>query len=535
MLVEIRSPVFRTGAIPFSPGLNVVLGDENATNSIGKSTLLMIVDYGFGGSDLLQHNSDLVQELGHHDYFFTFRFDGDLYRYRRGTNEPTITYRCNDAFEPEAVLSLEEYTAFLKHAYQIDLPDLSFRALVSLYMRVWGKDNLSVERPLHIVQAQSSRECINTLIKAFGRYGSIRELSERLTALESKSKAVAAAMRHDILPSISRRDYVANQQRIVALESELDDIKANLAKYATNLSEVVNKEVLELKVERDALLSLRVTVAGRLKRTQQNLTTNRHIQSKHFSDLAKFVPEINQERLAKIEEFHDGVAKLLRSELRESESSLAEQIEQIDAAVSRIDGQMAQALGSISEPTALVDHVFKVAVTLQEIRETNQQFESDTELRAAVRNLKSELAAEKAKVLEVVQSIVNDGLRRIVTSVFGADRKSPQLTLQENRYWFEVFEDTGTGTAYASLIILDLTVFLATQLPVIAHDSVLFKNIENDSVARLLRVYMQTDKQSFIALDEIEKYGSGTAAVLRERSVVQLDDAHVLYIKDWRK
>ena len=64
MLIEIICPVFRGGAVRFHPGLNVVLGDQNATNSIGKSTLLMVVDFCFGGKDLLDHNIDLVTELG---------------------------------------------------------------------------------------------------------------------------------------------------------------------------------------------------------------------------------------------------------------------------------------------------------------------------------------------------------------------------------------------------------------------------------------------------------------------------------------
>lgn len=35
--------------ITFHKGLNVVLGDNKGTNSIGKSTLLMVIDFIFGG------------------------------------------------------------------------------------------------------------------------------------------------------------------------------------------------------------------------------------------------------------------------------------------------------------------------------------------------------------------------------------------------------------------------------------------------------------------------------------------------------
>jgi uncharacterized protein YydD (DUF2326 family) len=534
MLLEVRSKAFRTTVITFRPGLNVVLGDENATNSIGKSTLLMVVDFAFGGNTLLEHNSDLVTELGHHDYHFLFQFDGEMYRYSRGTSEPGVVYHCDDLLQPQRVVSIEEYTAFLKQAYHIDLPDISFRALVGLYARVWGKDNLSVERPLHVVQTQSPKDCVSNLIKTFGSFGSIRSLAGRLTSAESEGKALDEAIRHHIVPSLAPREYATNKQEIEALEAELNDIKANLARYATNLSAVVNKEVLALKVEKDDLLALRLKLESRLTRTRRNIAENRHIKSKHFADLLTLFPDINESRLAKIEEFHNVVAKLLRVELSDAERAIQEQLSEVDLSISDIDERMAATLGSVKEPTVLVDRVYDVAVNLQTALEKNDRFEQQRDIRSTVKALKSELADEKLKVLRSIEDIINDGLRRIVTSVFGEGRKSPHLTLKENNYSYDVFEDTGTGTAYASLLMLDLTIFAATQLPVVVHDSLLFKNIENDSVARLVQVYMQSGKQCFIAIDEIEKYGTNTSALLRDRSAIQLDNDHVLYVKDWR-
>jgi len=534
MLTEIRCDKFRTGSVSFRAGLNVVLGDDNATNSIGKSMLLMVVDFAFGGGALLSHNTDLVTELGHHDYFFTFRFEDDTYHFRRGTHEPSVVYVCNERYEPERAIEEAEYTAFLKQAYQIDLPDLTFRALVGLYLRVWGKDNLSVERPLHVVQAQPARECVDTLIKTFGRYDTVRQLSVDLASAEAKAKALKSATKYAIVPTVSKRGYTDNRKRITYLENEIADIRANLAKYATNLSAVVNKEVLQLKLDKDRLLALRLTLAGRLQRVQRNLLEDRIIRSESFRELTRFFPEINQDRLNRVEEFHSGVAMLLRAELKGAEGELEHQIEGIDEGIRKIDEEMARTLSSVEEPGALVDRVVDVAVALKDAREVNERFESETSLKVDVNRLRGELTEEKEKVLSFVEGLTNDGMRRIVTSVFGEDRKSPRLSLRESSYSFEVYDDTGTGTAYASLVVFDLTVFLATKLPVVAHDTVLFKNIENDSVAGLLRVYMETAKQSFIALDEIEKYGAPTAELLRQRSVVRLDDEHVLYVKDWR-
>ncbi len=61
MLKEIYCSKFKIGgkngetrpAIQFHEGLNVVIGDSNRSNSIGKSTMLMIIDFVFGGTDYI--------------------------------------------------------------------------------------------------------------------------------------------------------------------------------------------------------------------------------------------------------------------------------------------------------------------------------------------------------------------------------------------------------------------------------------------------------------------------------------------------
>ena len=111
MLIEIRSEKFRTNQIEFHAGLNVILGDTNATNSIGKSTMLMVIDFAFGGGDLLEHNSDIVQELGHHDYRFAFQFEDEVHRFCRDTSQPQVVFKCGPDFELGAPMSLDDYTS----------------------------------------------------------------------------------------------------------------------------------------------------------------------------------------------------------------------------------------------------------------------------------------------------------------------------------------------------------------------------------------------------------------------------------------
>jgi flagellar biosynthesis chaperone FliJ len=535
MLTEIRSEQFREKAIKFGPSLNVVLGDDNATNSIGKSSLLMVIDFVFGGSSLLEYNKNIVHELGHHDYYFTFEFSGEVFKFRRGTFQPTVVYRCDENYGNSRPIELEKYTAFLKISYGIESDDVSFRGLVGLFSRVWGKENLDVHKPLHVVHNQRSRDCVDNLIRIFNLYASIRSLASELKENEQKRDALKQAFMSRIIPRIGKREYQNNEQRIDDIEREIGEIKNNLAQFATNIAEIANREVRELKVQKDELLTVRLNLETKLNRIQRNISENRYIKSRHFASIKQFFPDINVERLEQIDHFHSGLAKALRQEFENAEKDLQEQISAIDQELDDINSQMAATLSTLDNPTHIIDRVYELTERLNTAKEENNYYDSNEEIKTSVVGLNNQLSEEKSRVIKFIESAINDDIRRIVSRVFGADRKSPSISITESNYRYKVQEDTGTGTAYSSLLVLDLAIFSLTFLPCVSHDSVLFKNIENDSVSKLFEIYLESPKQSFIAIDEVDKYGPRTAKTLRGRSAIRLSNNSVLYMKDWRQ
>ena len=83
MLVKVQCDKFiRYGKIrepiEFKAGLNTVIGDANGSNSVGKSTFLMILDFVFGGKDYVNKCLDVQENVGEHRINFTFEFDGEL-------------------------------------------------------------------------------------------------------------------------------------------------------------------------------------------------------------------------------------------------------------------------------------------------------------------------------------------------------------------------------------------------------------------------------------------------------------------------
>ena len=82
MLVEMMSPAFKEKdefrhPIRFQDGPNVVLGKEDGTNSIGKLSALLAIDFVFGGNTYTA--SDGVKYISDYTIFFTFKFDGKEY------------------------------------------------------------------------------------------------------------------------------------------------------------------------------------------------------------------------------------------------------------------------------------------------------------------------------------------------------------------------------------------------------------------------------------------------------------------------
>ncbi|MEX1828143.1 DUF2326 domain-containing protein [Luteibacter sp. CQ10] len=534
MLAEVFCDRFRRGAVRFGEGLNVVLGDENATNSIGKSTLLMIIDFAFGGMSLLLHNKDVVSELGDHDYFITFTFDGTDYHFRRGTYENAVVHICTSTRESTgSFLSLVEYTSWLNSQYSIR-GGQTFRSLVNLYFRIWGKENLDVHKPLHAFRAESGAECVDNLLKAFDRYAGIRDAHERLRAKDTEKKALRTAMNAKLVPKIGKRDYNKNIDAIDKAKNELSEIRDNLARFATNIAEIVNRKVVELKSSKDLLLPLKLKLEGKLSRIRQNLDGNRFIRSKNFDGVRAYFPNVNEERLAQVETFHSEISRLLRAQLKEAEASTERSLAEVSAELKLIDSKISDALVSVDQPTVIVDRVFELATALTKATEENSAFELAVQLASGVKDLKKTLEEAKLAATQIVQSAINDGLRRAMTSVYGEERKSPHLSLTDRGYSYEVYEDSGTGTAYAALVALDLTVLKVSQLPTLSHDSVLFKNIENGAVARLISEYPLSGKQTFIAIDEISKYGPAAASILKDRAVVFLTNEAVLFDRDWR-
>lgn len=120
MLKEIRCVHFSHSKISFHPGLNVILGDDDAKNSIGKSTVLMVIDFVLGGTTFLKDDAGAIRELGHHHYDFAFEFAQQRLFFSRATDTSEVVHVCDENYARLSELPLEEYHGLLKRLYGLD-------------------------------------------------------------------------------------------------------------------------------------------------------------------------------------------------------------------------------------------------------------------------------------------------------------------------------------------------------------------------------------------------------------------------------
>jgi hypothetical protein len=536
MLIEIESDAFRVPKVEFFRGLNVVIGDANAANSIGKSSFLMIIDFVFGGSSLLELNDDIVRNIGNHEYRFAFKFRGEMHNFTRSTSNPVVVTICDKSYSRIGELPLADYTKFLMQEYAPEIKGLSFRSMVGPYSRIWPKDNVTnVHRPLHAVASQPASECIDNLIKLFGRFGEIENASARFKVIEEQRKAWRKAEGVALIQKISKKEYLQNEAVLRQISEEVQEIKSDLAQYALNLRAIVDKEVMELAQDKDLLLREKSKITQRLVRTKQNIEENKHIKSSQLEALRQFFPDINIDKLAEIEEFHSSVARLLKKELVQTERSLTSELLSIDLAIAQIDAQVTDRLEGYSDPTIIVDRVYRLSEKWTSLKSINKNFEKRNSLDSEFVSAKQELGAAKLDVLAGMQVSINNWLEELVGEIYGSGGNAPNLVLKEGSYEYDITDDTGTGTAFANLVLFDLAVLSQTSLPFLIHDLPLFKNVEHDAVSGFVVEYAKAvNKQVFIALDEINKYGRSTSDILRARCVLELTEEDVLYKKKWR-
>lgn len=543
MLTMISSPAFKAqGAerppIIFKEGLNVVLGKNDGKMSIGKSSALLAIDFVFGGNTYIK--SDGVLKEGHHTIFFEFTFNGTPYRFGRNTGNPDNVFCCDNENNPTGkIYTRDEFTNWLKKQYKIDFVGLSFRTTLSSFFRIYGKDNTDERKPLRGIPGQDMEKSINMLLALFDKFKDIEEFKHSVTEHEKKLSAFNQARKYDFISNLvgGMKKYNENLAQINALELQLVTLTEEAVVGQSEEDIEKNKRKSELMSQKYNIESIIQAKERRLRLLDVSLEYGLYPTEADMSALQEFFPSVNLRKLYEVEKYHQKLAKILDGQFSDEKKVIDEELKTLRNQLEEVKVQIKQLgfVGNISKE--FLDRHSEIKAEISALRTQNNAYLMQKELQESKAKAEEVLRRSIQDILTEIEETLNNKMKEFNDSLFDTHRKPPHIKfIKHDSYKFETPDDTGTGSNYKGMLVYDLAVFFTTALPAIAHDSLVFKNLEKDVEDGIMRIYASSKKQVFISYDKQGDCHPETQRILEANRVLQLSDNNCeLYGRSWNK
>lgn len=521
MLREIYCEEFHQKHITFHDGLNVVLGSPKADNSIGKSTLMLIVDFAFGGNTYVEA-SDILQNVGEHSVGFKFCFDGKDYHFLRSITEKNTVWKCDERYTKIESMPTGDYCEWLAKKYGINLYKLTFRDAVGRYIRVYGKDNHDEKHPLNADSSEAGCKASIAILKLFDRYRVVDDLEIRYRDSVENLRTYTQAQAHKFIAKITKTQFEKNEREIVKRENEIRAISAQLDKGLLDLDAAASERAIEIKLQLSHARRMRNRLCSQIDSLDANAEYKFSDTTDTFSELSHFFPNADIQHIREIEQFHKKISGIFHTELQNEKRSLNKQLSEICEVISSLEEQLN---GLIKNPNLSKIVLQKHADAVREMDRMateNEAYQKTQDLKNAKKEDEGSLAKVKGEQFGIIEKEINTEMERINNMLYKEKRNAPVLHFTDTNYTFHTPEDTGTGIAFKGLVVFDLAVMHLTKLPILVHDSLILKQISDDAIENILAQYSTCGKQIIIALDKQDSYSAKTASELEEHTVLRL-------------
>ena len=537
MLIEVQCDKFiKNGQIRepirFHAGLNAVLGDDNGSNSIGKSTFLMILDFVFGGSDYVKKCTDVQENVKAHTINFAFEFDGEKYYFSRNTTEYNKVIPCDADYKPledHAPITVQQYWEFLCEHYGLTAEGITWRSAVGRFIRVYKRDTLDEERPLRSSKDEKTADAIKNYMRLFDRYAAVEAQIKQAAEAEDEKEAFRKTTQtyNHVRAAKSEKERAENEERIIVLEQSERELAENSNQGLLDLDSMTARRLTELTEQLINYRRQKARVQTQLNAIRRDMTEQKKGFKRTFTDLERFFPGEEFRTLEDIERFHQKLAKILADEFAETEKDLATTFVLLNNEIVRIQEQITEIKNVPNVSQAILREFARITTELNNLREANQNYDELERLKKVAADYAETRDAVIHDQLLAIESAINQAMREISFAILkDATHLPPVLRLEKlGKYIFNTPNDGGTGAQYRGLITFDLANMEVAPVPFVVHDSVLLKNIERPVFSEIMRVYASMEakrKQVFLAYDTLDSYGDETRSLLEANAVLEL-------------
>lgn len=525
------------GPISFHDGLNIVQGHNTGANSIGKSTFLLAIDFAFGGKTYAQ-DKKLINKIGDHLIKFTFKFDDKLYYFSRYTNKIKYVNICDENYEIIEEITLEKYNEILFELYKIELDKISFRKVVGLFFRIYGRDSADEKAALSSYKGEGQEEALVDFLNVFNRFSKIADDYDKIIQKKNEKSAYKTANDYHLVKLLSsKKDYEENLIKIEEYKLMLTNFNQTAKEEMEDMSTDELKLTANYSSQRESLYRKKRSLWTKYYSIKEISDKQKPITTQDFSSLQQFFPQCNIKLLSEIDAFHSKLTNILSEEFKNEMDKLLADINDIAIEIDRIEKIMAE-----------LDLPIKISKkTLEEYSEIKSKciiLENENKLYLTKKQIDDDLKIMKKsyETLFLEQSKIlceklNLKIKELNDYIYGPEEETPFLNIKKvNSYTYGTEDDDGTGTNNKNMILLDLASLSLTDLPCVAHDTIIFKHIGQLPMAKILELYSMYEKQIFIAIDETIKYPENAQKTINDNTILQLsDNGNELFGYSWAK
>lgn len=544
MLTEIYCDKYADEKGPRPPiklgrGLNIVVGGNDATNSIGKTTFLLAVDFALGGSTYAKKTSSVLKAIGHHSLHFTHSFEDEERYFKRDTATPDTVWECDRDRVPVKSMGLSDFNEWLAAKYGLSELGATFRDLQSPFLRAYGMGHDDVQRPLMTSGKTKVSSDLLRLLKLYGLYSEIAEIEEKKAELNKDKKAFKEAKsRRFIRAARSRNEYKENERRIADLRTRMGRIIDSFDCPAPNHDAEQEEYVRHLQEELTALKRSRNTLERALRAMERDLKLVDFKKTRSFEKLTKFFPNVNLRAIEEIEAFHKANLINLREQHREEGDELRRRIGDLNRSIEKLEGAVRSVESSPNNSSNLIIEHSELSSFVAQLESANEMYDRGKDFDRRSKELSEERKDVEMRHFRDVQDMINIELKRLNQLATGDEVASPAISINSpDSYRYEIPLDDGTGSQNRGMFLFDVAMLNQTPIQFVIHDSPGIKQVEDGHTIGMFELYAQSEKQIFAAIDKIDKYTeSGEIPhVISSNIVLELSRGHELFGKAWNR
>lgn len=544
MLIEIRCDKFMDSGkvrppITFEKGLNTILGASRASNSIGKSTFLMIIDFVFGGKDYVTLNNDVERNIGIHEIKFTFQFGENTYYFSRSTGDHTKVMECNEKYEPVKEITLDTYCNFLSLQYGMQNLGASFRELVSGFFRIYGRYNYDERHPLKAHQNDTMETGIRRMLQLYGKYAPVGDLAALVEEAESKEKTYKNAYKFQYIRGVTRQeDYKKNEARIAELQAKKEELARGSTQDLLDMDSVQAARLSDLKRQLANLRRQKTRLRSQLAAMKADMEIDESSFKRDYSELREFFPDAAIKHIEEIDGFHRKLKSVLNSEYKDSQRKIEDTMELLDVQISVLEQEISEVNTTPHLTQALLDSYSEIDREMKNLRDANEYYIKKDELQTTREELQARLDSLIEELTAELQTGINIQLRELNDIVCNGRKTAPSIAISNaKKYVFTTPNDIGTGSQTRGMFLFDLVTAENTLLPAVVQDSMSVKQVEDPVMLRILELYRRSSKQFFVAIDKGESYTDENKIpeIIKETTRLKLLPGHELFGRAWNE